>query len=648
MSQNSKAFEVRPSQLVSPFGPGAVVVDRHGITWIIQGVDHWYCSPGTDEHSEAESLANARAFSFAEPRLAAQLGVQGFRRPPEWREPEDVVAGAVTQLTIPAYSFPALWFCPNDECGRMTIQGIQAARQRPKCNGHDKTEKIEMKQVSFAVMCESGHLSDFPVVDWVHRESNSLCSLAHIRRKRGSKAGWSGIRFYCSNCKKSRGLDRVQVSTETGSVLQTNTYEAPNIFHCEGRQPWLGGSKPRVACAKPPVATYLGALNSYFADTQSAIFIPEEDSGEQLLLKIEQLSSFWKDKIDDVVLDYDSSEWARRIQARIGRNRTSQELEEIQFLIDAPELNLMRAIELRQNVGVQGSMLAGTSVSLKDREFQVLTQNPPSVMRPLQLPPPSPRLSSHGIESLLGFGWIQETRALTGFTRKVYPLQESGPGSEARSNLSLAPHLPWLPAIKNFGDGIFVKLDREKLLSWRDGEIGSGYFSQIDQALSDQPWKASRFSEAAEPMGSPVFLAVHSLAHVLIGQIALYAGYNAASLRERVYVSSQGCGFLLYSTDGDADGSLGGLLALAESGEIPDIIEQGLTRAEWCANNPICSERSAGHEVAITLGLGACHSCLYLPETSCEWSNRLLDRHVLVGTTQTGSPAEIAGLFSGQ
>ena len=57
---------------------------------------------------------------------------------------------------------------------------------------------------------------------------------------------------------------------------------------------------------------------------------------------------------------------------------------------------------------------------------------------------------------LTGFGWVQETRALSGFTRKIYPLQNSGPGSESRKHLGLEENLAWLPAVKTYGDGILV------------------------------------------------------------------------------------------------------------------------------------------------------------------------------------------------
>lgn len=644
MSRQSLAFEVRPSQLVSPYGPGAVVVDRHGITWLVQGLDHWYCSSQSEEHDRKDCENNARPFSFSEPRLAAQLGVSSFRRPPEWREPKDVNKGSVTELTIPSYSFPTIWFCSREDCGKLLRTSIQVSSQRPKCDMHGSKVKFEMKQVSFAIMCEEGHLEDFPVLEWVHRESQSECELKHLRRRRGNKAGWAGIRFYCMNCKKSRGLDRVQVSSGTSSVLQDSTFSSSQTYTCPGKQPWLGKDKPPVPCTKPPVATYLGALNVYFADVQSAIFIPEEITGEELLIALEKLPDHRKDLVDDVLVDYSKEQWVARLREKIGKSR-NQDKEDVQFILDANAEQLQRALELKANIGMPVADQGDGESSLKDREFQILLHQPPAMMRPVALPPLTNDLQGSAIGTLTGFGWVQETRALSGFTRKIYPLQSSGPGSESRRHLGLEDNLDWLPAVKTYGDGILVEVDSEKLQHWLKLEGVSEYFRGLKHALAGPPWKGSRFSECVESQGPEIFTAVHSLSHLLIHQIALFAGYNAASLRERVYVGDYGCGFLLHSTDGDADGSLGGLLALATSGSLSALLEAGLRGAQWCANNPICSERAVGHDVSVTLGLAACHSCLYLPETSCEWSNRLLDRHSLIGSMPAGLNSTVSGLF---
>src|SRR6266496_4949460 len=79
----------------------------------------------------------------------------------------------------------------------------------------------------------------------------------------------------------------------------------------------------------------------------------------------------------------------------------------------------------------------------------------------------------------------------------------------------------------------------------------------------------------------------------------------------------------------DSAGSLGGLIAQGEPERLEYALRAAVARAAWCSADPICSE-SEGQGVD-ALNLAACHSCMLLPETSCEEMNLLLDRATLVG-----------------
>ena len=136
---------------------------------------------------------------------------------------------------------------------------------------------------------------------------------------------------------------------------------------------------------------------------------------------------------------------------------------------------------------------------------------------------------------------------------------------------------------------------------------------------------------------------VHSLAHALITQWALDCGYPAASLRERLYVSDEMAGFLIYTATSDSAGSLGGIVGLAENGDLDDLISEALREASWCSSDPLCIESEGGGVDA--LNLAACHACLLLPEVSCEEMNVLLDRALLVGTADNPSMAFFAELL---
>jgi hypothetical protein len=127
-----------------------------------------------------------------------------------------------------------------------------------------------------------------------------------------------------------------------------------------------------------------------------------------------------------------------------------------------------------------------------------------------------------------------------------------------------------------------------------------------------------------------------SLAHALMEQIALECGYPLSSLKERVYAFAgprpdvpDRFGLLIYTASAGAQGTLGGLVEIAD--RIPEILNSALERMRLCSNDPVCADHDpsvAGDERS--LHGAACHACLLVPETSCEARNVYLDRALLV------------------
>jgi hypothetical protein len=138
---------------------------------------------------------------------------------------------------------------------------------------------------------------------------------------------------------------------------------------------------------------------------------------------------------------------------------------------------------------------------------------------------------------------------------------------------------------------------------------------------------------------------LHTFAHLLIRELALECGYNAASIRERIYAKSDSespmAGVLLYTAAADSDGTLGGLVELGKPENLGRLIEQALDRATVCSSDPLCSEHNPG--VDRSLHSAACHACTFVAETSCERGNRYLDRALLVKTFEVSDTAFFAG-----
>src|SRR6478672_9725244 len=130
---------------------------------------------------------------------------------------------------------------------------------------------------------------------------------------------------------------------------------------------------------------------------------------------------------------------------------------------------------------------------------------------------------------------------------------------------------------------------------------------------------------------------LHTLAHMLIRELALECGYNAASIRERIYADVDDgmdqAGILIYTAAADSDGTLGGLVELGRPENLGRLLKQALTRAAICSSDPLCSEHKPAADRS--LHATACHACSFVSETSCEMGNRYSDRALLVPTLET-------------
>ena len=219
---------------------------------------------------------------------------------------------------------------------------------------------------------------------------------------------------------------------------------------------------------------------------------------------------------------------------------------------------------------------------------------------------------------------LREVRALYGFSRLA--AVSGGPGTENLCVLS-AEKVSWLPAIEVIGEGLFFTVDRGILSDWAARPFAAGRRRLLQEAAVR---RAAAYRQQVVPEVDIAKVAVHTLAHILIDQLSLDAGYPAASLRERLFVDHTMAGVLIYTASSDSAGSLGGVAAQAAPDRFLHAITEGLQRLSWCSSDPVCVESRASG--ADGLNLAACHACVLVPETSCELNNTYLDRALLFGT----------------
>jgi len=233
---------------------------------------------------------------------------------------------------------------------------------------------------------------------------------------------------------------------------------------------------------------------------------------------------------------------------------------------------------------------------------------------------------------------LRETRAFDGFSR----MYSTGLTREERRSLFSAEDVNWLPAIIVRGEGIFVEFNHSLIAKWE--EIQADALQQRLKLLHRSVTAlAARRRQDPVPI-APGFLLLHTFAHILITELVQQCGYGSASLRERIYSGSDMSGVLIYTSAGDSEGTMGGLVRMGEPDRFGKVVLNAINRARWCSGDPVCIEsKGQGPD---NCNLAACHSCALLPETSCEVQNRLLDRSMLVGTLENPAMGFFADVLS--
>ena len=307
--------------------------------------------------------------------------------------------------------------------------------------------------------------------------------------------------------------------------------------------------------------------------------------------------------------------------------------------------SLLAPTNMLISTGVQPAVPESEMLAFRRAEFNVIRE---PINDPKRIP--NLRVISSDIHPDLA-GWLhkvnlierlRETRVFYGFDRlEASPQPLAGMPQSAMTQLfRTPPHEPqerWLPAIEVFGEGIYLELSEERIGHWQESNT-----EWLQERLSDQ--FVTRLAEvfqtlpplgAADRIWASRYLLVHTFAHILINQLVFECGYSTASLRERLYISTDSIapmsGILIYTAAGDSEGTLGGLVRLGRPERLVNVVRRALSRASWCSADPVCSENLGGQGSRLA-NLAACHACTLLPETSCETVNQGLDRGMIVGT----------------
>ena len=595
--------EIRSSQLLTTFGPGAMI-DLPDGSVIVGGLDNWRYSPGVQPLIEESRLVA---------KLRARLDKQSLvlKAPPA--SSDDPTAG---KPGIVVWKFPCWFLVQNPE----PLKGGNGNRRRlvPESqlvNGkyQDADKKYEVVPVRFVRACEHGHVDDIDWHGFVHGYAGGCGGSLHLE-EHSTTGALVDVWVTCS-CSEKRSLARAAV--KGSKALGT----------CSGRRPWLG-SYSNEDCKLPSRLLIRSASNAYFSQVLSVISIPDKKSPLDEVVK-----SLWDDGLSTVASDNASLGIIKKIPKIATR---------LAGILDADILASVARI-------AQGVSQAAER-PVKDVEFDAFAE----AAEELGSDQPDGDFFARALPSQVWTAdWmtaikrvvlvhrLREVVAQVGFTRfEALGTEINGElPDELALNVevaSLAKDVDWLPAVENRGEGIFLLFDADAIVQWITRPEVEARAELLMAGF--KAWQASHPTSKREFPGIAYYL-LHTFAHLLMTAISLDCGYPASSLRERIYaLPAQGTlpnryGVLILTSSSDAEGTLGGLVEASR--RIKDYVKKSLELAALCSNDPICAHHHPGeHDHAPMLG-AACHGCLLVPETSCEQRNEFLDRALVVPTVES-------------
>jgi hypothetical protein len=598
MSRDLRSIgDVRPSQVITTYGPGAIV-DLQTISVIVAGIDDW---PIED------------AIPISEERLQQALGVKRFYAAIPAEGDESFKLG-----TVPTYIFPRYQVCPicdtlSEFNGKDTCHVKYNEKERelvctaPGCKGIGR-RAAPTNPAPFVTACLSGHLDDLPWRRYLHRGDDS-CRKRMQLYSVGRTGTVADLRVKCA-CGKDRSV---------ADAFGEKKKEA--LGDCTRRRPWLGTElydRGKCEHSDTLVAMQRGATNAWFPLVKSALRVGS--SADPVVIAIGQCPSDVIDGIDT--------------------------LETLQFMLERnmlPNLEGLDPEEVWKTIRQQRGETPPAEADLRWPEWQAF-KNPEEASKGnkselLLKAGEIPNFAAGLIKSFILAHRLTEVRALTSFTRVDNLL--GGPDDD-RDHVEVAPirrkKLDWLPAIEVRGEGLFIELEEERLAAWETTGPVTGRSQEMERRFAE--WETERGGDPGRFPGAR-FVLLHTLAHALIRQVSLDCGYPAASVRERIYSTQDPArpmaGVLIYTATPDSEGSLGGLVGLGSKDRFSGLLYGALKTMTRCSSDPLCADHAP--DVHATINGAACHACSLVSETSCENFNRFLDRSFLVPTMAHGDMA---------
>lgn len=525
----------------------------------------------------------------------------------------------------------------------------------------------ELSQTNLILICPNGHLSDIPwskYLNWKTQKETFQLS------REDSGENLSIVEHCCSNpnlkwsesTTKSEGYGSVYIECSSCGLGSGSSKEKPKITleginslkpKCPGHKPWIidpinpeylpfekchkNGNDENNDREEMSVAL-VTANNTYYANGFSSIFIP--------MHLAENISQALKKAMDAIEVNLSKTTktkekyWEKNIEDDFEDFLRENDIYDESLTIDILRSKYFKVENKNDNQDFhENYRYQEYKCFSQNSSFEGEKENKGLGFKDIDL---SDSLSRYFVK-IQQVDELKVTNIQFDFTRvkpkeRIVKITENGDrdiqeSSDGQNIFSIDDNeLFVLPANETLGEGLFFQFDNRKIEKWleENNEILMLRFSKyLDNEIQNgQQWAGTM--QKLKNNGIKHFL-IHSFSHMMMRELEFSCGYPTASLKERLYISSNQeklmSGVLIYTAEG-SEGSMGGLVSQGEPKKILEILKKGLERSIDCSSDPLCWE-SEGQGI-FDLNLSACFSCSLVAETACEEMNLGLDRRVLV------------------
>lgn len=609
---------IRKNSLIYHYGIGGLWTNNSDETFIIRSPKFWNWDSETGECG-----------TINEEHLRELLKINKILFPPGAKDKQvPFINGTISIGRFPGWHRCKGWRTleggAKEQCGAMCK--LEQTDKLPlctitNCSGSTIRDKSTLAPIRFMLICSNGHLDDFPFNSWVHK--GLLKEKHNLRYINRLGSGLSGIFIQCETC--SSKLQKIERSMQ-GALSPDSFIE---LVKCSGRTPWLNDISSICDPLKSEdgyvlVGVQKSSSNLLFPIVKNAIFCPSYNT----------LPSWIKNLIDK---DTNRQIIKNLLPTFQTYSKPLEEILKILFvtLTDDRKLTLLASLKEIEDYlfpkEVNDPFKKNGYHGILQREYDRFINFPEEQkLDDFTIVRPSINEYSGKIKDSLSqvvlIEKLRDTRVYIGFTR-VEP-----PSTRVNDNELIQQCYGANEVIGDIirGEGLFLQFNEKELIKWSKSNLVNNRLDRLDKNRLDN---LQAFEYVKDKGNASIFMLLHSISHALIQQISNYAGYNTSSIRERIYTGNDGkkghmFGILIYTSDGDSEGSLGGLVRLGKFGIFEEIFESAVRSSIWCSSDPLCSSSiPKGKKGGV---LAACHHCLLLPETSCQMQNEYLDRELII------------------